>query len=204
MRALLLATTNRHKVGEFRAIFSDLPFQLLSLQDVHLNLDVEETGTTFHENAELKALAYARASGLLSLSDDSGLEIDALNGAPGIYSARFAGVNTSYQERFKIILEQLQGLPMEKRTARYRAVVSIAEPTGYHRSVEGTLEGVIAEAPRGENGFGYDPIFLVPALGKTTAELTPEQKNQISHRGRAALLAREALRDWPHSLPTSE
>ena len=204
MRALLLATTNRHKVGEFRAIFSDLPFQLLSLQDVHLNLDVEETGTTFHENAELKALAYARASGLLALSDDSGLEIDALNGAPGVYSARFAGVDTPYPERFKVILQQLQGLPMEKRTARYRAVISIAEPTGYHRSVEGTLEGVIAEAPRGENGFGYDPIFLVPTLGKTTAELTPEQKNQISHRGRAALLAREVLRDWPHSLSTSE
>lgn len=204
MRALLLATTNRHKVGEFRAIFSDLPFQLLSLQDVHLNLDVEETGTTFLENAELKALAYARATGLLALSDDSGLEIDALNGAPGVYSARFAGVDTPYPERFKVILQQLQGLPMEKRTARYRAVISIAEPTGYLRSVEGTLEGVIAEAPRGENGFGYDPIFLVPALGQTTAELTPEQKNQISHRGRAALLAREVLRDWPHSLSTSE
>lgn len=204
MRALLLATTNRHKVGEFRAIFSDLPFQLLSLQDVHLNLDVEETGTTFLENAELKALAYARASGLLALSDDSGLEIDALNGAPGVYSARFAGVDTPYPERFKIILEQLQGLPLEKRTARYRAVITIAEPTGYHRSVEGALEGVIAEAPRGEHGFGYDPIFLVPSLGKTTAELTPEQKNQISHRGRAALLARDVLRDWPHSLSTSE
>lgn len=204
MRALLLATTNRHKVGEFRAIFSDLPFQLLSLQDVHLNLDVEETGTTFRENAELKALTYARASGLLVLSEDSGLEIDALNGAPGVYSARFTGVDTPYPERFKIILAQLQGLPMEKRTARYRAVITIAEPAGYHRSVEGTLEGAIAEAPRGENGFGYDPIFLVPALGKTTAELTPEQKNQISHRGRAALLAREVLRDWPHSLSTSE
>lgn len=204
MRALLLATTNRHKVGEFRAIFSDLPFQLLSLQDVHLNLDVEETGTTFLENAELKALTYARASGLLTLSEDSGLEIDALNGAPGVYSARFTGVDTPYPERFKIILQQLQGLPMEKRTARYRAVITIAEPTGYHRSVDGTLEGAIAEAPRGENGFGYDPIFLVPALGQTTAEITPEQKNQISHRGRAARLAREVLREWPHTLSASE
>jgi XTP/dITP diphosphohydrolase len=204
MRALLLATTNRHKVGEFRAIFSDLPFQLLSLQDVHLNLDVEETGTTFLENAELKALTYARASGLLALSDDSGLEIDALNGAPGVYSARFAGVDTPYPERFKVILPQLQGLPMEKRTARYRAVITIAEPTGYHRSVEGTLEGVIAEAPRGENGFGYDPIFLVPSLGKTTAELTPEQKNHISHRGQAAQRARELLLNWPHSPATLE
>jgi XTP/dITP diphosphohydrolase len=204
MRALLLATTNRHKVSEFRAIFSDLPFQLLSLQDVHLNLDVAETGKTFRENAELKALTYARASALLALSDDSGLEIDALNGAPGVYSARFAGVDTPYPERFKIILQQLQGLPMEKRTARYHAVIAIAEPTGYCRSVDGTLEGVIAETPRGENGFGYDPIFLVPGLGKTTAELTPEQKNQISHRGRAALKAREVLRDWPRSQSTAE
>jgi XTP/dITP diphosphohydrolase len=204
MRALLLATTNRHKVSEYRALFSDLPFHLLSLQDIHLNLDVEETGTTFLENAELKALAYARASGLLSLSDDSGLEIDALGGAPGVYSARFAGVDTPYPERFKIILQRLQDVPMEKRTARYRAVITIAEPDGYYRSVEGALEGVIAEAPRGENGFGYDPIFLVPELGKTTAELTPEQKNQISHRGRAALHAREVLHHWPHSSATAE
>ncbi len=204
MRALLLATTNRHKVEEFRSIFSDLPFKLLSLQDIHLDLDVEETGTTFRENAELKALTYARTTGMLALSDDSGLEIDALGGAPGVYSARFAGRDTPYPERFKIILQQLQGLPLMQRTARYRAVITIAEPSGYHRSVDGTLEGVIAEEPRGENGFGYDPIFLVPASGKTTAELTPEQKNQISHRGRAALLAREVLQDWPHSQPASE
>src|SRR6266851_10526480 len=196
MRALLLATTNRHKVGEFRAIFSDLPFQLLSLQDVHLNLDVEETGTTFHENAELKALAYARASGLLSLSDDSGLEIDALNGAPGVYSARFAGTETSYAERFRIILEQLREFPIGQRTARFRCAITIAEPSGYYQTVQGTLEGEIALAPCGAHGFGYDPIFFVPELGRTTAELPPEQKNKISHRGRAAQLAAVLLKHW--------
>lgn len=199
MRALLLATTNRHKLEEYRAIFTDLPFTLLSLQDVQLDVDVEETGTTFQENAELKARAYAQASCMLALADDSGLEIDALGGAPGVYSARFAGREATYEERFAILLSRLQDVPVEQRTARFRCVISLAEPSGYLRSVEGTIEGVIADAPRGKNGFGYDPIFLVPALGKTTAEISPEQKNQISHRGRAARLARELLEHWPPS-----
>jgi XTP/dITP diphosphohydrolase len=197
MRTLLLATTNHHKVEEYRAVLSDVPFQLFSLLDVRLDIDVEETGITFAENAELKALAYARASGILSLADDSGIEIDALGGAPGVYSARFIRPDASYEERFRIILEQLQGLPPERRTARFRCVITLAEPSGYHRSVEGVIEGVIADAPRGIHGFGYDPIFLVPELGKTTAELPPEQKNLISHRGRAARLARRLLAEWP-------
>jgi XTP/dITP diphosphohydrolase len=199
MRVLLLATTNPHKVDEYRAILSDLPFTFLSLNDIQLDMDVEETGTTFRENAELKARAYAQASGLLSLADDSGLEIDALDGAPGVYSARFAGVDATYEERFDILLTRLRDVPMERRTARFRCVISLAEPSGYLRSVDGTIEGVIADAPRGKNGFGYDPIFLVPALGKTTAELTAEQKNKISHRGRAAQRARELLEHWPPS-----
>ena len=115
MRELLLATTNHHKLEEYRAIFSGLPFHLLSLNDIHLDLEVEETGTTFAENAQLKALAYARASGMLTLADDSGLEIDALGGAPGIYSARFAGKETSYEERFRLLLEQLKGLSRERK-----------------------------------------------------------------------------------------
>lgn len=197
MRALLVATTNRHKLDEYRSIFSDIPFTLLSLLDVNLDMDVEETGTTFLENAELKAQAYAKASGLLSLADDSGLEIDALNGEPGVYSARFAGRDTSYAERFRLIFEQLRTVPPEQRTARFRCVISVAEPSGYLRSVEGVLEGVIADAPRGEHGFGYDPIFLVPELGMTTAELPPEEKNRISHRGRAAQNARLLLEHWP-------
>ncbi len=197
MRDLLLATTNMHKLEEYRTIFSDIPFRLLSLCDVQLDIDVEETGTTFAENAQLKALAYARASGMFALADDSGLEIDALDGVPGIYSARFAGVSTSYAERFRLLLGHLEGLPVSQRTARFRCAIAIAEPSGYCRTVEGTLEGQIAQAPRGQYGFGYDPIFLVPEAGKTTAELMPEEKNRISHRGRAAQLAAALLRSWP-------
>ena len=199
MRALLLATTNRHKVEEFRTIFATLPFTLFTLTDIQLDREVEETGTTFLENAELKARTYAQTSGMLSLADDSGLEIDALGGAPGVYSARFAGVDTPYEERFRLILKQLQGLPQHERTARFRCVISIAEPSGFCQSVEGVIEGVIADAPRGTNGFGYDPIFLLPELGKTTAEIAPEHKNRISHRGLAARKAREILEKWPLS-----
>ena len=203
MQVLLLATTNRHKLEEYHAIFADLPFTLLSPYDVHLDIHVEETGATFAETAELKARAYARASGLLALADDSGLEIDALGGAPGVYSARFAGQETSYEERFRLILERLGGLSIEQRTARFRCAIAIAEPAGYCRVVEGVIEGVIAASPRGDHGFGYDPIFLVPELGKTTAEVAPEQKNRISHRGRAAQKARVLLANWPSSPPTS-
>lgn len=203
MRTLLLATANRHKLEEYRAIFSDLPFRLLSLDDIQLDMEVEETGTTFAENAELKARAYAHASGILSLADDSGLEIDALSGAPGIYSARFAGRDSSYEERFHLILEQLKGVPLEQRTARFRCSIALAEPSGYCRLVEGVIEGVIADAPCGEHGFGYDPIFLVPELGKTTAELAPDEKNRISHRGHAAQMARILLVYWPPLPPAS-
>ena len=200
MRSLLLATTNRHKLAEYRTIFSDLPFRLLSLHDIQLDIDVEETGTTFAENAELKARAYAQASGMLSLADDSGLEIDALGGAPGVCSARFTGKDASYAERFRLIQQQLKGLPMEQRSARFRCAIALAEPSGYCRVVEGILEGRIVDNPRGDHGFGYDPIFLVPELGKTTAELSPDQKNSISHRGRAAQKARMLLANWPPAL----
>lgn len=199
MRVLLVATTNRHKLDEYRAIFSDLPFQLLSLKDIQLDLDVEETGTTFAENATLKALAYAQASNMLALADDSGLEIDALNGEPGVYSARFAGEQTSYAERFRIILERLRDVPVVQRTARFRCVIALAEPSGLLRLAEGRMEGLIADAPRGEHGFGYDPIFLVPDLHKTNAELSPEQKNALSHRGEAARHARQLLATWPQT-----
>ena len=197
MRTLLLATSNQHKLEELRAIFSDLPLKLLSLKELQLHMEVEETGTTFAENAELKARAYAQASGMLTLADDSGLEIDALGGAPGVRSARYLGRETTYEERFRKILEQLNGLPMDQRTARFRCVIALAEPSGYTRIVEGIIEGVIADMPRGKKGFGYDPIFFVPELGKTLAELAPEQKNRISHRGRAAQAARILLENWP-------
>lgn len=205
MRALLLATTNRHKVEEYQALFSAVPYRILSLSDVDLaHMDVEETGTTFEENSHIKAHVYARASGLLVLADDSGLEIDALGGAPGVYSARFLRPDATYAERFRVILEQLRGLPPEQRSARFRCVITIADATGRSQSVEGLVEGVIADAPRGKQGFGYDPIFLLPELGKTTAELAPEQKNALSHRGRAARLAHDVLLHWPLPLSSHE
>jgi XTP/dITP diphosphohydrolase len=197
MRTLLLATTNEHKVDEFRVIFQDLPFTLLSLRDIQLDMDVEETGTTFAENALLKAQAYAQAANMLALADDSGIEIDALGGAPGVYSARFGGREASYAERFRLIYERLRDVAPSERTARFRCAIALAEPSGYTRVVEGAIEGVIAESARGENGFGYDPIFLVPEFGKTTAEMAPAQKNRISHRGRAAEAARQLLESWP-------
>ncbi len=197
MRTLLLATTNEHKVDEFRVIFQGLPFTLLSLRDIQLDMDVEETGTTFAENALLKATAYAQATNMLALADDSGLEIDALGGAPGVYSARFGGREVTYEERFRLIHERLQDVAPSEHTARFRCALAMAEPSGYVRVVEGTIEGVIAESARGENGFGYDPIFLVPEFGKTTAEMAPEEKNRISHRGRAAEAARHLLENWP-------
>lgn len=197
MRTLLLATTNEHKLDEFRTILRDLPFTLLSLRDVQIDMDVEETGTTFAENAILKARAYAQAANMLALADDSGLEIDALGGAPGVYSARFAGHETPYAERFRLIFERLQDVPPAERTARFRCAIALAEPSGFVRVVEGTIEGVIADSARGEHGFGYDPIFLVPESGLTTAEMSPAEKNRLSHRGRAAEAARQLLESWP-------
>lgn len=197
MRTLLLATTNEGKLKEFRAIFRDLPFQLLSLRDVQIDTDVEEVGATFAEIALLKARTYAQMANMLALSDDSGLEIDALGGEPGIYSARFAGRETPYPERFRLILARLQAIPPSQRTARFRCAIALAEPSGYTQVVEGTIEGLITENPRGEHGFGYDPLFLVPELGKTTAEMLADEKHQISHRGRAAQAARRLLENWP-------
>ncbi len=198
MHTLLLATNNPHKLEEFRAMFADMPLKLLSLNDVQLNVDVEETGNTFAENAELKGRVYAQMSHRLTLADDSGLEIDALGGMPGVYSARYLGRETSYEERFRVILDQLKGLPLEQRSARFRCAIALAEPTGKISLVEGIVEGVIAESPRGTHGFGYDPIFFLPELGKTFAELEPVVKNRISHRARAAQSARKLLENWPY------
>lgn len=197
MRTLLLATTNEHKLAELRTILRKLPFTLLSLHDIQLGMDVEEAGTTFAENALFKARAYAEAANMLALADDSGLEIDALGGAPGIYSARFAGRETPYTERFRMILARLQDVPISQRTARFRCAIALAEPSGYRRVVEGVVEGLVADRPRGEYGFGYDPIFFVPEYGRTTAEMAPEEKNRISHRGRAAQAACRLLENWP-------
>jgi XTP/dITP diphosphohydrolase len=194
-RRALLGTSNPHKLDELRAILGDLPLTLLSLDDVAPVPEVEETGATFAENAILKATAYVSASGLLTLADDSGLEIDALGGEPGIYSARWAGVGTPYSERFRLILERLAQTPESGRAARYRCVIAIAGPEGLLATAEGVLEGEIATAPRGGGGFGYDPIFYLPAYGKTVAEVPADVKNHISHRALAAAQARRQLLD---------
>ena len=194
---MLLGTSNQHKLAELRAILGDLPLAFLSLDEVFAGIgpapDVEETGATFAANAILKAEAYASASGLLTLADDSGLEIDALGGEPGVYSARWAGVDTSYSERFRLILERLAATPANQRTARYRCVIAIASPAGLLATAEGVLEGMIASTPRGAGGFGYDPIFYLPEYGATVAEIPAEVKNRMSHRALATAAAKHEL-----------
>jgi XTP/dITP diphosphohydrolase len=194
-RRLLIATTNPHKVAEFRALLAGLSFEFVSLTDVGVAADVEETGQTFAENAVIKAEAYAELTGLPALADDSGLEIDALGGAPGLFSARWAGPEVSYAVRNHMIVERLAGLPDERRGARYRCAIAVASPPpcGLLGVVEGTLEGRIAKAPAGEGGFGYDPIFLVPDDGRTVGQMSAEEKSRISHRARAARAARPLL-----------
>jgi XTP/dITP diphosphohydrolase len=190
---LLIATHNRGKLIEYQAMLADLPVELVTLDDVGIRDDVPETGTTFAENARLKALAYARASGLLTLADDSGLEVDALGGEPGVRSKRYAGENTSDAERNAFLLAKLRDVPAGKRTARFRCAIAIATPDGKLWEAEGTCEGEIAFDARGTNGFGYDPIFHVAERGVRMAELATAEKNRVSHRARAAEQARKIL-----------
>lgn len=190
---LLLATSNVGKITEFRTLLEGISFDVVSLKEVGIKTSVEETGKTFEENAILKAEAYARLSGLLTLADDSGLEVDALGGEPGIMSARYAGENATDEERVAYLLSKLKDVPSARRTARFRCVIAIARPGGKTETVEGNCEGSIAQGPRGKNGFGYDPVFYFPSLGKTLAELPSEIKNSYSHRGAAARKARKLL-----------
>lgn len=190
MRTLIIATHNPGKVRELRVILAELPLELRGAAEMP---EVEETGATFAENAELKARAAAAWSGEWSLADDSGLEVDALGGRPGVHSNRFAGPNTTEAERNRRLLELLAGVPPEQRTARYRAAVALAAPDGRVWITEGACEGRIIDTARGEHGFGYDPHFLVPDYGLTMAELDPGVKNRISHRARAVAAARDLL-----------
>ncbi len=192
---LLIATHNPGKVREYEALLAGLPLELTDPAQEGLDIEVAETGESFAENAILKATAYARASGLLTLADDSGLEVDALGGEPGIRSARYAGSEASDEERYQLLLERLTEVPWEERTARFRCVIAVATPQGQVRTAEGTCEGIIAFAPKGVHGFGYDPVFYLSEYGVTMAELPPQVKNQISHRARAAQGAREILEE---------
>ncbi|MBC7257111.1 MAG: RdgB/HAM1 family non-canonical purine NTP pyrophosphatase, partial [Chloroflexi bacterium] len=168
-------------------------YDLVGLGDVGVSRAVEETGHTFEENALLKARFYAAETGLLTLADDSGLEVEALGGAPGVHTARYGGEGLSDRERYERLLRALEGVPREGRRARFRCVIALAWPDGRAETAEGICEGYIAEAPRGENGFGYDPIFYLPEFGATMAELPAEVKNRISHRARASQGIRRVL-----------
>lgn len=191
---LLIATNNRGKVREYQELLDGLDFELCGLAQLGITDDVDEIGETFAENARLKARAYGSVSGLLTLADDSGLEVDALDGAPGVYSARYAGPGARDADRIRKLLTALEGTPEETRSARFRCVIALAWPDGRLETFEGQCEGVIASEPRGTNGFGFDPVFYMPEHGCTMAELPMEVKNRISHRGRAAELVRERLK----------
>jgi XTP/dITP diphosphohydrolase len=190
---LLVATNNCGKIREYQDLLVGLDMQLVGLSDIGITADVDETGQTFEENARLKAVAYSQASGLLTLADDSGLEVEALGGAPGIYSARYAGKGATDADRYRKLLAALSGVPWEKRSARFRCVIALAWPDKQIETFDGQCDGVIAFEPKGTNGFGFDPVFFMPERGCTMAELPEEVKNQVSHRARAARLARERL-----------
>jgi XTP/dITP diphosphohydrolase len=193
MPRLLLATTNKGKAAEYRDLLKDLDFEIVTLDQAGISQEADESYDTFEENARQKAAFYAELGGLLTLADDSGLEVDALNGEPGVRSSRYAGDNATDADRVDFLLNKLTDISKQKRRARFRCVIAVARPGGPVETVEGTCEGYIATEPKGLNGFGYDPVFYLPGYGKTIAELPPEIKNRISHRGRAAALALRLL-----------
>jgi len=193
-RRIIFATGNEHKMIEIRQILGDLGWEILSMKEAGMEVDIVEDGTTFEENALIKAKAVAACCDDIVLADDSGLEIDYLNKEPGIYSSRYAGEDTSYDIKNQMLLDRLQGVPREQRTARFVCAVAAVVPGQEPMVVRGTIEGYIGEQPAGENGFGYDPIFYVEDLNCSTAELTPEEKNARSHRGNALRLMRKKLK----------
>ena len=182
---IILATNNKSKVKEISEMMSGSDITFESLADAGINVEVEETGTTFEENALLKAREICKLSGKPTISDDSGLEIDALDGAPGIYSSRFMGEDTSYDIKNNALIEKLENVADPDRTARFRCCMALVLPDGREFVTEGAMEGIIAREPKGINGFGYDPILFIPEHNRTSAELSSEEKNNISHRGEA-------------------
>lgn len=194
LKRIVLATNNTHKVAEIRSILAGLPIELLTAADFANFPDPEENGRTLEENARIKAHAVHEATGLWSLADDSGLEIDALDGAPGIYSARFSGPQCSFADNNEKILRLMEKIPDNHRAARFRCVAVLACGDGRIQVFDGIIEGSITRSTRGTGGFGYDPIFFVPGLGRTFAETTAEDKNRLSHRGRAFRKVADHLR----------
>lgn len=196
MKRMIFATNNKDKMVEIRAILGDLNVEIISMREAGIQLDVEENGTTFEENAVIKAKAAAQLVDELVLADDSGLEIDYLNKEPGVYSARYLGEDTSYDIKNRIILERLYGVPKEQRSARFVCAIAAVLPDGTVLNSRGTIEGYIGYEPAGEHGFGYDPIFYVPDLECSTAQLSMEEKNARSHRGNALRAMKELLKEY--------
>jgi XTP/dITP diphosphohydrolase len=196
MKKLIFATGNEGKMKEVRMIMADLGYEILSMKEAGIVADIDENGSTFEENALIKARAISKMAGCLVLADDSGLEVDYMDKAPGIYSARFLGEDTSYAIKNKYIMDKLEGVPDEKRTARFVCAIAAVFPDGAEYTRRGTIEGIIGYEERGENGFGYDPIFYLPDRKMTTAELSPEDKNAISHRGNALRQIKEVIKQY--------
>ncbi|MDE6663620.1 MAG: XTP/dITP diphosphatase [Lachnospiraceae bacterium] len=192
-RTIIFATGNEGKMHEIRQILGDMDVKILSMKEAGISVDIIEDGTTFEENAVIKAKAVAAMTNHIVLADDSGLEIDYLNKEPGIYSARYMGENTSYDIKNANLIERLEGVEDEKRTARFVCAIAAALPDGEVLTAQGCVEGRIAYKPVGENGFGFDPIFYLPEYGCTTAQLSEEEKNSISHRGRALRAMKQKL-----------
>lgn len=194
LKKIVFATGNKGKVKEIQMILADLGVEVTTMKEEGIFVDVEENGTTYEENAMIKAREVAKYTNAIVMADDSGLEIDYLNKEPGIYSARYMGEDTSYRIKNGNLIDRLAGVPDEKRTARFVCAIATVLPDGRELTTRGVIEGRIGYEERGENGFGYDPIFYVPEFGKTTAELTEEEKNMVSHRGRALEIMKEELK----------
>lgn len=191
MKRIIFASNNEGKIKEVKQIFSE--FEVVSMKEAGIDLDVEENGTTFEENAQIKAKAVYDMTGEITMADDSGLEVDYLNKEPGVYSARYMGHDTSYDIKNQSIIDRLEGVEGSDRSARFVCVIAVCTPDGMVHTARGTMEGVIAKDIKGSNGFGYDPIVYLPEYGKTSAQLTPDEKNKISHRGKALELIRKEL-----------
>ena len=196
MKKVIIATQNKGKAKDFEALFSPLGYEVLTLRDVAEDMDIEETGVTFEENAILKAETVAEALNTVVIADDSGLEVDALNGEPGVYSARYAGLQKSDDANIDKVLEKLEGVPEAERTARFRCVLAVAAPGKPTETFSGSCEGMILTERKGNQGFGYDPVFYVPEIGRAMAELQPEEKAAISHRGNAIRQLERSLPVW--------
>ena len=194
IKRFIVATKNQGKLREIEEILVDFPFEVVSMEEAGIGLEIEENGSTFEENALIKARTVSKISGGIVMADDSGLAVDYLDGAPGIYSSRFAGEGATDEDKNLKLLGLLEGVPREKRAARFVCAVAVVFPDGMYFTVNGTCEGYIGSKPIGANGFGYDPLLYIPGQGKTVAELDSDVKNAISHRGKALRLMVEELR----------